>query len=961
MRSVLWKNILTNPGARFWLLRAHRILLSFFTLTLSFFVISCGGPPQYLDEGQESPASLNLAPGSVVDFGTTLNGFNYQFTVSVQNASTTVGADNIIETANLSGPFAFAGGSYPGTGGTCASSLSPLSICTIVLDVNPTANGRFDSSVTLDYNDGVTDQSFTMNLTTLVRDPIPATLAFTPPGPHDYGIVAVGSGFSDATFTINNTGELPATALNFTGLSAPFSMTANSCIGSIPALGSCSVTVRFAPLTQVIFNQTLSLGFNDGTGIQNIGLAVSGQGRDAGFLVFDEGYNFDFGILNAGETLDQIITVRNTGNGNATGITVNAVAAPLSMVSNTCPATLTPTQSCTVTLRYSPVATLPLAQIFNVDYNNGFNPQNQTANFAGHGFANPLILTLINPAASPSNEATPTIRVTNGIGGVRIRLYRDASCATQVANSLFSGTQIDFTPTMAEGTYQFHARAEDESGNLTICSASFLDYIYDNTPPQPPNNISYTNPFTNIATTSPTITWTATSPDVVDYQVGISSGPGGGNDMGGFTSKGNVFAATQGGLALVECNQYYASVQSIDHVGLASATFNTAATPFTFDSAPPTDVLISLPDGDATTTNSATITWTPSTDNCGLQGYEVTVYQDLNVNGVLDAAELAAPVIAPTLLPIGTTSHRFNAVTLVPDVFHWTSVRALDNSNLYANYAISNPWIAFNPATLPDMIVWLDGNDQSTIIDNNGRNALDPLFNNSVATWQDKSGSPVLHNFTSVGTRPTYNTTSYSMTFAASNSGFTTADHAEINTAMVTQRNLSVAFQTGADIATRQVVYEEGGSIRGMNIYIFNNRLYCGFYNTPAGDGDGVQPFVWTEQPIAPNTNYFVTWVYDYSNYTGPTGPDGALRCYVNHYGAVPPPPLLETTTSRLFGHSGDVGVGQIDNDTCFEDGSCPSNGRNFLGRIYEVMLFNNTPSDLEVFTVHTYLNNKWN
>ena len=140
-----------------------------------------------------------------------------------------------------------------------------------------------------------------------------------------------------------------------------------------------------------------------------------------------------------------------------------------------------------------------------------------------------------------------------------------------------------------------------------------------------------------------------------------------------------------------------------------------------------------------------------------------------------------------------------------------------------------------------------------------------------------------------------------------------------------------------------------------MNIYIFNGNLYCGFYNVPE-DGDGSQPFTSVSTPISANSVYFVTWVFDYTNYVNAAGPDGSLTCYVNDS-------VIGTTTStsRLFAHSGNIGLGHIDNQSCFEDSSCPSSGMNFDGEIYEVMIFNNVPSASDVTNVHTFLSNKWN
>ena len=52
----------------------------------------------------------------------------------------------------------------------------------------------------------------------------------------------------------------------------------------------------------------------------------------------------------------------------------------------------------------------------------------------------------------------------------------------------------------------------------------------------------------------------------------------------------------------------------------------------------------------------------------------------------------------------------------------------------------------------------------------------------------------------------------------------------DINLMTVTNRSYSLNFKAN-DVTTRQVIYEEGAGVNGLNIYIDNNNLYVGAYS----------------------------------------------------------------------------------------------------------------------------------
>ena len=155
--------------------------------------------------------------------------------------------------------------------------------------------------------------------------------------------------------------------------------------------------------------------------------------------------------------------------------------------------------------------------------------------------------------------------------------------------------------------------------------------------------------------------------------------------------------------------------------------------------------------------------------------------------------------------------------------------------------------------------------------------------------------------------------------------------------ATLKEKSIVVVFKTGADVTTPQVIYEEGGTVRGMNVYVRGGQLYIAFWNL-ANDGDGVQVFTSANTAVAANSFYYASLVIDYSNYSGPTGPDGQLRGHINGTAFA----SLGTTTSLLYPHAGAIALGAMRNDTYFDTGAqSGGTGHQFTGDIYEFIIYN--------------------
>ncbi|WP_419168550.1 fibronectin type III domain-containing protein [Halobacteriovorax sp.] len=447
---------------------------------------------------------------------------------------------------------------------------------------------------------------------------------------------------------------------------------------------------------------------------------------------------------------------------------------------------------------------------------------------------------------------------------------------------------------------------------------------------------------------APQVTWTnPASFSHIEYAIGTTAG---GAELVPWKNIATAASHTEVSLTgLTECTPYYPSVKAVGTTAVESATVTTPS--FYWDNTAPTS--LGVPDvsaDDATVSSSTTTTWSAAVDNCQIDHYEIAIGTNpglTNVQGWIDIGNVTSYKLRD-----GVDGASF---TLTEGSNYYITLTAYDG----AGFSISQDSVAFqvfNPATsLPNMVVRLDANDLSSMLDNTGKNAANGAFNGFVQDWLDTSGSANVHNFYTGNASPSFDNLDNHVVFNGSTQNLSVANHADLNTATTNQRNITASFETSADTNTFQVIYEEGGSSRGMNIYISGNNLYCGFWNL-TDDGDGIQPFTFVSAPISTNTIYHVTWVFDYTNYTGPAGPDGDLTCYVNgsSIGST-------TSTSLLYAHSGTISLGSYSGDTYDHNGTLSGDGGYLNADIMELMLFNDPPDATTVNTIHTYLEDKWN
>ncbi|SMF63071.1 hypothetical protein [Pseudobacteriovorax antillogorgiicola] len=152
--------------------------------------------------------------------------------------------------------------------------------------------------------------------------------------------------------------------------------------------------------------------------------------------------------------------------------------------------------------------------------------------------------------------------------------------------------------------------------------------------------------------------------------------------------------------------------------------------------------------------------------------------------------------------------------------------------------------------------------------------------------------------------------------------------HTELNLGTFTEKSISVLFRTSDDVDSRQMIYEQGGSSRGLSISIHQGKIqFCG-WNIPNDDG-----LVTTPWPVSCVSTVANTYT-DYHGVLVYSSMEQKIRAYVNgslmgEVGGV----------GKLFAHSGRIGIGAVADNTLFYDSYTGLS--NFKGRIFDVALYN--------------------
>lgn len=197
--------------------------------------------------------------------------------------ATSLGSD---DSAALAAPFSFKGGTFPGTGGTCGSTLQGGAICSIIITFSPTTEGTYSSSFKLKYSNGL----ISMPIELQIEGKTSGRLVWSPPSSAGYlsfGENALASS-TDLTVTLTNPGSATVSSIAVASdhaLAAPFSFTggtypgtSGTCGTSLESgsAGTCLLQIRFNPTVIGAYGDLVELTYHDGSSTQRLSIPVRG-------------------------------------------------------------------------------------------------------------------------------------------------------------------------------------------------------------------------------------------------------------------------------------------------------------------------------------------------------------------------------------------------------------------------------------------------------------------------------------------------------------------------------------------------------------------------------------------------------------------------------------------------------------------------------------------------------------
>ena len=178
----------------------------------------------------------------------------------------------------------------------------------------------------------------------------------------------------------------------------------------------------------------------------------------------------------------------------------------------------------------------------------------------------------------------------------------------------------------------------------------------------------------------------------------------------------------------------------------------------------------------------------------------------------------------------------------------------------------------------------------------------------------------------------------YAVAFDEGSEGVSIRSSADLNQDIYKQRTVSLWFQIDELASdTQQVMYEEGGSARGLNIYVDEDRLFVGGWNRPVDESN------WKGTWLSTDSLESSRWQHVALVLDGGSGvTDGAFRAYLNGqlFGS--------GEGSQLWGRIGRASVGSVSGTTRFHSGSDNAQSP-FSGAIDELQIYNTALSAQEV------------
>jgi hypothetical protein len=321
-------------------------------------------------------------------------------------------------------------------------------------------------------------------------------------------------------------------------------------------------------------------------------------------------------------------------------------------------------------------------------------------------------------------------------------------------------------------------------------------------------------------------------------------------------------------------------------------------------------------------------------------GGTVSTSASVIINGANDAPQVVADVTALSLSDGATTG---NVISNDADV-----------DNLPADLSVLTP--AYIVGKYGNLLLNDDGSFEYQMANGSGTIITGPI-NNLVTYWnadsndQDLAPGGSVSDTLSLRNGASYNANGrigQSLSFDGVNDYVAVANSADINSAPAdfVQRSISLWFKAD-DASGRQVIFEEGGSINGLNIYVENGQVFVGGWSTSEGHG---WAGTWHSADVSNGQWHHVTLVLDASANGANTTAPNSFFAYLDGQDISG----SDTSASELYrGHTGDINIGRSGGSIRYDDGSggyeTDGSANYFAGEVDDVRIYDGALTPAEV------------
>ncbi|WP_124848090.1 S-layer family protein [Acidipila sp. EB88] len=310
------------------------------TGTVSFLVNNNSVSANLTGNGT-APPLLAFSPASLSFAATADNS-----TSAPQSATVTNNGGNPaqISSSSIAGPFAIASTTCPSPPATLAASAA----CTLQVTFTPPAAAAYTGTATLAGNFSNTPASLA-----LFGQGAPPPAASLAPQSLTFPDTPQGAVAPSQTITISSSGGVAVTLGIPSASTSDYQVAGNTCAATLAPGSTCALQIAFHPSKPGARSATLTVPGNMAGG--QLTASLNGNGLAPGALALAP-TSLAFGSAVIGTTsAAQTVTVTNSG-GVAISPGTATTTGDYSITSNTCGASLAPSQSCSVAVVFKPTA-----------------------------------------------------------------------------------------------------------------------------------------------------------------------------------------------------------------------------------------------------------------------------------------------------------------------------------------------------------------------------------------------------------------------------------------------------------------------------------------------------------------------------------------------------------------------------------------------------------------------------